>query len=634
MSPGVLQQRIREREQPSAVELGGLSHILEHGAELATDVYADRLVTALSTLEEELPPAGVELVVRIFEENSFPFVVASAAQHAARIKTDPSHRRKLQRCLLNRAAAISTAPQAEMASECLAGAFLFADLPGGSRPAVIAALDEVRPGDPAVLVRRASVLAGLAWLWHASPDLEGVLDRLSEDPDAGEQALYERSVIALDGALKSDGQERLLEGLNRAKDLFEATLDADPEMAEAEAFYSVLVALTRFLENDTHGVEASLVTAISTAEERSTALDGRSLRQWLRPRIDSELAWCEVASALRGLSDDLSKPSWLRAVPVLEQVAKLRRAAVAAATDAGDQLRQSITERIANSFLRHEGLKAHLQAWVEDKSTTDSDRMEGLDLLQALQREGQTLGNSQGLVGSPEPASPTTDESLSRLLALADLAAASGLNGVSESLFHDLDLSLSEHPDCVGIVRTDTRVLLKYLILFLAHCLDVTPAMAEGTFDFLFERDGAQPLEKELQRTLFHFLRLQAGGFPQHQIVRELPDVATGRADIAVVRPHWRIVVEIKRELDDCSRRGISKYLGQTSSYELTGPLIAFLVVLDLQSQKEWPLTLKDNCWVEKVEGPGDSRPRLVCVWRIPGARRPPSATKTPESQN
>ena len=632
MSAGALQKQMRDREFPTALELGGLSQILEFGADLATDVYADRLVTALSTLEEELPPAGVELVARILEKNAFPFVVASAVQHAARIKTDPSQRRKLQRCLLDRATEISSGPEAEMASECLAGAFLFADLPGGSRPALIAALDEVKPGDPAILVRRASVLAGLAWLWHGSPDLESVLERLSVDPEAGEQALFERSIIALDGALRSDSQERLLQGLSRAIDLFKETLDADPEMAEAEAFASVLIAITRFIANDDEGAECALATAISAATERSTVLDSRSLRIWLRTRVDMEVTWCEVAMALKGLSDELSKPSWLRAVPVLEQVAKLRRAAVALATDGGDQLRQSITDRIANSFLRHEGLKAHLQAWAEDSLTSVSDRLEALGLLEALDRKDRTPGNLQGLVGTGKPTSPTEDENLSRLLALADLAAGSGLSGVSERLFCELDQTLSEHPDYVGIVRSDTRLLLKYLILFLAHCLDVAPAMAEQTFDFLFERDGTQPLEKELQRTLFHFLRLQAGGFPQHQVVRELPDVATGRADIAVVRPHWRMVVEIKRELDDCSRSGIRKYLGQASSYELTGPLIAFLVVLDLQSQKEWPLPLQDNCWVEKVGGPGDSQPRLVCVWRIPGARRAPSATKTPES--
>jgi len=631
MTAGTLQQRIRELEQPTAGELGGLREIVESGAELATDVYADRLVMALATVQEELPPAGVDLISLIFEKNTHPFVVAAAAQHAVRLRTSALHQRKLQRCLLNRAVQMSTAPQAEMASECLAGAFLFADLPGGSRPAFIAALDEIKPGDPAILVRRASVLAGLAWLWHGSPDLESVLQRLSVDPEAGEQALFERSIIALDDALRSDSQEALLQGLNRAIDLFRATLDADPEMAEAEAFASVLIAITRFIADDDNGAEGAVATAILAATERSTVLDDRSLREWLRPRVDMEVTWYEVATALKGLSNALSKPSWLRAVPVLEQIVKLRRAAVALATDAGDQLRQSITDRIANSFLRHEGLKAHLQAWFEDSSTSEPDRSEALELLQALDRKGRTQGNSQGLVGSGEPTSPTEDEKILRLLALADLATGSGLTGVSERLFYELDQTLCEHPDYVGIVRSDTRLLLKYLILFLAHCLDVTPAMAERTFDFLFERDGTQPLEKELQRTLFHFLRLQAGGFPQHQIVRELPDIATGRADIAVVRPSWRMVVEIKRELDDCSRSGVRKYLGQASTYELTGPLIAFLVVLDLQSQKEWPLALKDNCWVEKVEGSGDSQPRLVCVWRIPGARRAPSATKTPK---
>jgi hypothetical protein len=74
----------------------------------------------------------------------------------------------------------------------------------------------------------------------------------------------------------------------------------------------------------------------------------------------------------------------------------------------------------------------------------------------------------------------------------------------------------------------------------------------------------------------------------------------------------------------------IRQYLGQVVTYELTGPRIGFLVVLDLVSQRGWPLTLEDNCWVEAVQSSRDSVPRMVCVWRIPGGRRAPSKVTTP----
>jgi hypothetical protein len=197
-------------------------------------------------------------------------------------------------------------------------------------------------------------------------------------------------------------------------------------------------------------------------------------------------------------------------------------------------------------------------------------------------------------------------------------------------VYRAVDTTLASHPDYVGTVRADARVLIEYLTLFLAHCLDVTPHMAQGFLDFLFEKDGRKPLEAELQRACWHMLRVQFGGFPPHQVLREVPDIAAGRADIAIIRPEWRMVIEIKRELTDASREGIRRYLGQTATYELTGPRLAFLLVLDLESQRGWPLTLEDNCWVESIKSPQESLSRMVCVWRIPGARQPPSKTPTP----
>lgn len=201
---------------------------------------------------------------------------------------------------------------------------------------------------------------------------------------------------------------------------------------------------------------------------------------------------------------------------------------------------------------------------------------------------------------------------------------------VFSTRFRAIAEDMETHPDLNGEVRDDARILLAHLIHFLVYCLEVTPSMAKGLFDFLFERDGAKPLEVELQRALWTSLRIQIHGFPQQQILREAADIGAGRADIAIVRPTWRPVIEIKRELADASREGIRKYLGQAASYTLTGPRLGFLVVLDLCSQREWTLPLEDNCWVETVSSPDDSVCRSVVVIRVPGWRKTPSQVSTP----
>jgi hypothetical protein len=632
MSLADLEERLRLLDQPSLEDLGGAKAVLEYSSALACNVKADRIAYAFAVTEAALAAPEVTFVANVLRENPYPYVVASVAQAVLTLNIEARDQRLLQRRLLDRVMERDGQSGAEMASECLAGAFLLADLPGASRPAVVAALDEIGPGDPPLLVRRAALLAGLAWLWNRSPDLEEILQRLSADKEAGEQAQYEMALISLDQALRDDTQQAVLLGLERAASQFASASLAGPELVEAEALAKILSAIVLFCSDDPEDLEALLLQAAEASSARGAELDRRSLRSWLRPRLDAEIAWWNMASALKGLSEDLGKRSWLRAVSVLEQIARLRRSLVPAATPSGDRLRGAITEKIAESFLREEGLRGHLTAWLEDALTSEADRSEASALLEAMgQLKRRRLAfklELHPLGGADQISIGTQTEQRAR--ALVAIAANRGFTEPIERAYVAMDRALAGHPDYAGVVQADARGLIEYLTLFLSHCLDVTPTMAKGLFDFLFARDDTQPLEIEVQRACWHFLRLQAGGFPQHQVLREVADIGSGRADIVIIRPEWRIVLEIKRELENASRDGIRKYLGQVATYELAGPRIAFLVVLDLVSQRGWPLTLEDNCWVESLQTIGDSQPRMVCVWRIPGARQPPSETLTP----
>jgi len=611
-------------------DLGGIASVLGASNALTRSLYADRVVRAFTAGEGVLTPPAVGLVEAILGENPQPIVVAAAAQWVLELPLEPHDQRRLQRRLLDRARRRRSPSEALMASECLAGGLLIAELPGASRPAVVAALDDLDAGDADVIVQRGARLAGLAWLWARSPDIEALLQRLSTNLHAGGQAHFELALIALDSALAAEERTPLLAGLEASRRYFEAALQADPEFVEAAALSRALAAVGMFCSEDDGDLDTLLTEACELAASRRLELDRSSLRAWLRPRIDAEAAWWQLASALRGLSDDLAKRSWLRAVPVLEQIARLRRALVPLATKHGDQLRSTITERIADSFLREEGLLSHLLAWRDDSHTTEADRAEASAIVTALTAIAASRDRPQAAASRRDATKELPAIRDTRLDGLAAIASLSGFNAPIERAFVAMEEALEGHPDYSGPVRADARSLIGQLILFLSHCLDVTPNMAKGYFEFLFETNGAKPLEIELQRACWHTLRLQANGFPQHQVLEEVRDIAAGRADIAVVRPGWRLVVEIKRELEDASRDGIRKYLGQAATYELTGPRIGFLVVLDLVSQRGWPLTLADNCWVEPVRAVGDSAARMVCVWRIPGARQPPSQAKTP----
>jgi hypothetical protein len=382
-----------------------------------------------------------------------------------------------------------------------------------------------------------------------------------------------------------------------------------------------------------------LVAATGTATVAPLLLDRGNLRSWLRPRIDVEAAWHQLALALSGIAEKVEERSWLRAVPVLEAIVAARRAMIFLASEEGDMLRKALTTRFAQGFLANEGLKAHLEAWATDPDTSEEDRIEARRMLDMILVEPEErLGKETRPAAFPTAAgreesgvgSEKNEQRLREEIRHLRSARSWVTTEKIEQVFLGLEKGIDTHPDYQASVRADVQYLLLFLLNFLSHCLDVGSRMAEGMFSFLFNRESGEPYEKELQHALFVLLRVQVGGFPQHQITAELPDVSAGRADVAIIRPNWRIVIEVKRELEDASREGIRRYLGQAASYTLTGPKIGVLMVLDLCSQKRWTLALDDNCWVESVGSEDDTIRRLVVVFRVPGMRVLPSATRTP----
>lgn len=593
---------------------------------LATDLHADRLVAAIvgaGAVSHDLFP----IILDTLKRNPHPLVLAAASQHLSRAALTSEDVRTAQKALLERTSCRTSDLDADLASEALAGAFLLAQAAGASKPSVVAALDDVRADDKPMFVARAARLAGLAWLWSRSPDLTAVLERLAINDEASDQALYELALIALDHALAQPDLPGLMSGLEEASKAFSRASAAGPDMDEAVALDHAISAVAGYcMGRSPTVVEAQIAATRAAAEARLMEVDRSALRAWLHPSFSSETAWYGLVSTLEGLSVRLEEASWLNAVPVLRQLGRLRESLTASVASEG--LRAAVIDRTARSLVEREGLRAHVRAWAEDPGTPPGEREHAQGLLAAMAHTGEVEPGKPGGGQAGPPADSLVP--LQTLAGLDDLVNGTALVGKLEQVYVQLTDAVGGHPDCIGAVRSDVRVLIKNMIRFLAHCLDVTPSAADGFLGFLFSAKDEAPLERELQKSLWHSLCLNSDGIPQHQILRETPDIGAGRADISITRPDWRCVIEIKRELADASREGIRKYLGQAASYLLTGPRLGFLVVLDLCSQKDWSLTVEDNCWIEHVQGAADSAPRAIIVWRIPGGRPAPSSVKTP----
>ncbi|WP_031364644.1 hypothetical protein [Caballeronia sordidicola] len=624
---------LSSKDSPSSEELGGMPVMRQLASEFVKSGHADRLANVLCHTTD-MRADYLNYAVAVLRENPYPLVVASVGKKLADMEMSRREAMSAQDALLSRARQTDSQLDNEMASECLAAAFLLASEAQAPQSALVAALDRVESGDNFLLVRRVALLAGLAWHWGHARELEVVLERLAADKEAGEQAAFELGMIHIDRALSSQDKESLFARLNDAAKWFEAAEDVAPEMPEATAFRGTVRALMLFCEDaPAETIEQHVVQACEAASERFQYLDNSSLRKWLRPRLDAQTSWYELTSALQGLSKQMSERSWLRALPVLQQIANLRSTLVSLATDSGDALRSAVTNRLASGFAAREGLRAHLQDWIDDAQTDEANRQEAATLLAAVDNlradpgKAGPLASEGGLASGSEPEDP-----IAKSASALPGGFLSPFNRMQEDCFLQLTSQLQSHVDYRGTVANDVNSLIAFLIRFSTHCLDVGFEIAKPFLEFLFRTGGNLPLERELQAAMFHALHLGASNFQTHQIHREAHDVSRGRADLAITCADWRMIIEVKRESSDASREGISQYLGQAAAYLLTGPRIGFLVVLDLCSQKQWPLTLADNCWVESVKGPGDSEPRIIVVWRIPGMRPVPSAITTPSA--
>ncbi|EDT42475.1 hypothetical protein [Burkholderia ambifaria] len=622
---------------PSSEELGGLSVVRKMSASFVESVYADRIVQVLSDIGSDAYQDYVCFAVDVLRQSPYPSIVAAVGQKLADSGMSRRDAMTAQDVLLLRARQTATPLENEMASECMAGAFLLASEVQASKPALIAALDRVEPGDSALLVRRVALLAGLAWFWSRSEDAETTLRRLAEDDNAGEQAAFELGMIQVDYALSSPDKESLFARLEDAAGWFESAERIDPDMLEATAFRGALRALMLFCDDaPVAEVEKHLKQACEASNERIQYLDTSSMRKWLRPRLDIETTWYRLSCALQGLSASMSARSWLHAVPVLQQIATLRSTLVSLATESGDILRETVTRRLASGFVAQEGLRAHLEEWAGHPDTDYGYREHALSMLKAVEIVGVEPGKVAPLASEGGTASGTRPDTelLEQNALLLDMGMVAPLNATQEKSYWRLISELERHSDFHGSVAADVKLFIIFLIRFLSYCLNVNYDISNLSFSFLFHDSNEFPLEKRLQAAMFESLHMAFSGFKSHQILREVPDFAKGRTDIAIVREDWTLVTELKREMSDATRGGLKKYLGQAAAYLLTGPRISFLVVVDLCLQKKWPLTLADNCWVESVQTKDDSAPRKVVVFRIPGMLPVPSDVVTPPSNS
>lgn len=515
---------------------------------------------------------------------------------------------------------------------------------------------------------RAVRVAGAAAEHFDSPVPAQLLSRLVERDDVAEDAVFELGMLALRHALFSSDTDRARPLLLEARQHF-GDAHQDEERSDAAAFAAAIDALLAY--------SAGALLPESARNQLNAAVLNLRLNLlglqpgWRTPRLDTLTTWQHLLDTLTRAQDADRPGAWLHAAAVINDLVDVYAAhrtldlfAVSArypvaaqsaptAPEATHGLHVLLAPRVEATLLAHEGGLALLDEWLEELAEDpgrDRDPTTALVREQAI-RLRQTL-DSGGTFSPPKSDRPTsrfTDLGLSaadtdrlqtllattpelgeRLVTMLDARRASlpvDEVPIIARLYRETQHRLQE--ECphgyVGQFAADVDRMLLHLLRFVDLRLSETQKYGGQARAYLrqLQPNTGKPKEDELGRDLRDFLRGQG-----LRVRMEETNVGGGRVDIAW-QPHDELItLELKRDWIDASWDAYAKnYAHQAVSYQVAGPPVNFLVVLDLTSKPGGLASVPACVHVRTLPGPaGDHRPRTVIMVRVQGDKRDPSS--------
>jgi hypothetical protein len=501
------------------------------------------------------------------------------------------------------------------------------------------------------------------------PRLIGVaLDAWGTDQAAGEalretlSSLVELSATAADAAFER-GLDLLRQAATGQSDApLQTLLESRRYLANAEsveecrpdaALYGAGVdAVMAFFRDDRAGIRAGYASLCELLDQRTKDYRRSHVPEWRRPRIEAACAWARLVAILDHARQAVAEKVWLDAWEALDAVLDayvLDRAVVPLLNETdSDGFTRLIQPVIESELSRRQMLLAQLRKAVENPRPPDAVSAERwtqlrrlrdrLDLLReepfraegtSDQREHQRLvALAPSLLAELGSAAATTiagqlnDDALTLVEGISYHAAirqARLRDPVIADMLHRLTVDLQSCPDYRGTVRQSFDALIGELVTFLATRHDL---QRSATVDYL-QPMVPKPGEGRLQDDFADWLR--RGSLAGHVDV-EVPNVATGRADIKVGFGVTRFFVEVKRELHDAGTASIERsYLVQAADYSGTSATLGVLLVLDLTAHPAGVRHLRECAWVSRWTPPDSAVPRHLVVAVVIGNRSTPS---------
>jgi hypothetical protein len=488
----------------------------------------------------------------------------------------------------------------------------------------------------------------------AGEALRDTLASLAELPATAADAAFECGLDLLRQAAagrSADPRQTLLEARR-----YLANAEATDETRPDAALYGVGVdAVMAFFRDDRAGIRAGHALLCEQLDQLARDYRRSHVPAWRRPRIEAAYAWARLVTILGRARRAVAETVWLDAWEALEAVLDayvLDRAVVPVTGDVDPGgLTRLIQPVIESELSRRQMLLSQLRKAVDEPRPHTSALAARTAQLRRLRDRLDTIGKGPFHTADDGDGDDCDHE---RLVSLAPSLLAGLGSAAAGTVSRQLDddaLILVEgiaYNAAVRQARLREPViagLLNRLATGLQACADYSgpvrqafDAVVAETVTFLATRHDLQrsaavdylqpmrppPREARLQDDFADWLR--RGPLAGHIDV-EVPNVATGRADIRVGFGATKFFIEVKRELRDASPPALERsYLIQAADYSGTSATLGILLVLDLTAHPAGVRHLSECAWVTRWTPPGSTVPRHVVVAVVTGNRSTPSA--------
>jgi hypothetical protein len=390
-------------------------------------------------------------------------------------------------------------------------------------------------------------------------------------------------------------------------------------------------------------------------DQRAAWLRRSHIPAWRRPRTEAAYAWARLVVILDRARQATATPEWLDAWSALDAILDayvLDRSVVPVPGAVGpDGFARLVRPVIESSLSRRQILLAQLRRAVgEAEHATEPparidqlrrlrDRLDQLalpatgpepdpvdpdiGLRERLGSVAPTLLAELGAAGAATVARQLDDDVLRLVEGVAYNAAvtrASARDPVIARLLERLTMQLRPCRDYAGAVRHAFDAVVEETVMFLATRHDL---QRSADVDYL-KPASPPPREVRLQDDFADWLRRgQLAG----RVDVEVPNVATGRADIKLGFGTTKFFVEVKRELRDGSNHALERsYLAQAADYSGTSASLGILLVLDLTPHPTGVRHLSECAWVTRCRPANSAVDRYVVVAVVIGNRGAPSS--------